>query len=117
VRGAIRQLAARSRPQRYTARIGPLRTDAERGFDRLRIRYELRECTVDLTDFSAEIVAARLGLPLNQVFKTLVTRGDPAGSVWLVPASHELEKALARVTGDPECRSRPSQGGSGPDGL
>jgi Cys-tRNA(Pro)/Cys-tRNA(Cys) deacylase len=47
-------------------------------------------------------VAASLGVPLNQVFKTLVARGDRRGiCLAVVPASHELDlKALARVTGD-----------------
>jgi Cys-tRNA(Pro)/Cys-tRNA(Cys) deacylase len=57
---------------------------------------------MDSEDFSAEIVAASLGLPLNQVFKTLVARGDRRGvCLALVPASHKLDlKALALVMGD-----------------
>jgi Cys-tRNA(Pro)/Cys-tRNA(Cys) deacylase len=79
-----------------------VKTNAARGLDRLRIRYELREYNVDSEGLSAEIVAASLGVPLNQVFKTLVARGDRRGiCLAVVPASHELDlKALARVTGD-----------------
>ena len=47
-------------------------------------------------------MAASLGQPLNQVFKTLVARGDRRGVCLApVPASHKLDlKALALVMGD-----------------
>jgi Cys-tRNA(Pro)/Cys-tRNA(Cys) deacylase len=47
-------------------------------------------------------VAGKIGLPAEQVFKTLVTRGDRNGvCLAVVPANMELdEKALARLTGD-----------------
>jgi Cys-tRNA(Pro)/Cys-tRNA(Cys) deacylase len=50
----------------------------------------------------AETVARQIGLPPEQVFKTLVTRGDRNGvCLAVVPANMELdEKALARLTGD-----------------
>jgi len=70
--------------------------------DSLGIAYELREYEVDPEDLSAETVARKIGLPLGQVFKTLVVRGD-RGGVYLavVPGDSELDgKALARATGD-----------------
>ena len=70
--------------------------------DSLGIAYELREYEVDPEDLSAETVARKIGLPLGQVFKTLVVRGD-RGGVYLavVPGDSELDgKALARTTGD-----------------
>ncbi|HWY76630.1 MAG TPA: Cys-tRNA(Pro) deacylase, partial [Verrucomicrobiae bacterium] len=47
-----------------------LKTNAARVLDKLGIRYELREYKVDPQDLSAEAVAAKIGLPPEQVFKT-----------------------------------------------
>jgi Cys-tRNA(Pro)/Cys-tRNA(Cys) deacylase len=66
------------------------------------IRYQLVEYQVDPDDLSAETVARKVGLPPEQVFKTLVVRGD-RGGVYLavIPGNQELDaKALARLTGD-----------------
>src|SRR5712671_183111 len=70
--------------------------------DRLGIRYELREYEVDPDNLSAENVAAKVNLPLDQVWKTLVARGDRTGVLFAVlPGSGSLDlKALARLTGD-----------------
>ena len=66
------------------------------------IRYELREYEVDPDDLAAETVAAKIGLPSEQVFKTLVARGDRNGAVMaVIPGDQELDlKALAGVTGE-----------------
>jgi len=66
------------------------------------VGYELREYEVDPDDLSAETVAAKIGLPAEQTFKTLVARGDRGGVyLALIPGNMELDaKALARVTGD-----------------
>ena len=66
------------------------------------IRYELREYEVDPDDLAAETVAAKIGLPPEQVFKTLVARGDRNGiCVAVIPGSAELDlKALAAASGD-----------------
>ena len=79
-----------------------MKTNAARLLDKLGIRYELREYEVDPADLDAESVARKIGLPPEQVFKTLVTRGDRTGICLAVaPATMELdEKALARLTGD-----------------
>jgi len=47
-------------------------------------------------------VAAKVGLPAEQVFKTLVARGDRTGVLMaVVPGDAELDlKALARLSGD-----------------
>ena len=51
-----------------------LQRDAARLLDQLGIRYELRAYEVDENDLAAETVAAKIGLPPEQVFKTLVAR-------------------------------------------
>lgn len=78
------------------------KTNAARLLDSLGIKYELREYEVDPDDLSAEIVAAKIGLPPDQVFKTLAVQGDRNGiSLAVIPANAELDfKALARQTGD-----------------
>ena len=79
-----------------------MKTNAVRVLDELKIRYELREYEVDPDDLSAESVAAKVGLPAEQVFKTLVARGDRNGvSLAVIPGNAELNlKALAKLTGD-----------------
>ena len=79
-----------------------MKTNAARLLDSLGIRYELREYEVDANDLAAETVAAKIGLPAEQVFKTLVLRGDRNGvCLAVVPGDAEVdEKALARLTGD-----------------
>ena len=79
-----------------------MKTNAVRQLEQLGIAYELREYAVDPDDLSAAKVAAAIGLPLEQVFKTLVVRGDRRGVVLaVVPGDQEFDfKALARLTGD-----------------
>ena len=57
------------------------KTNAVRLLDQMRISYELREYAVDPEDLAAETVAAKIGLPAEQVFKTLVARGDRNGNL------------------------------------
>ena len=77
-----------------------MKTNAMRILDTLGIQYEIREYEVDPDDLSAEKVAAAIGLPPEQVFKTLVARGDRHGVLMaVVPADAELDfKALARLS-------------------
>jgi Cys-tRNA(Pro)/Cys-tRNA(Cys) deacylase len=79
-----------------------VKTNAARVLDRLGIEYELREYEVDPDDLSAETVAAKVGIPPEQLFKTLAVRGDRNGIyLAVIPASEELDfKALAQRTGD-----------------
>jgi Cys-tRNA(Pro)/Cys-tRNA(Cys) deacylase len=78
------------------------KTNAARTLDRLGISYELREYEVDPDDLAAESVALKLGMPAEQVFKTLVARGDRNGvCLAVIPGDAQLDlKALARQTGD-----------------
>lgn len=79
-----------------------MKTNAARILDRLEIRYELRTYEVDLEDLSAETVAAKVGLPLDQVWKTLVARGDRNGvCLAVIAGSARLDlKALAKLSGN-----------------
>ncbi len=79
-----------------------MKTNAARALDRLGIAYEVRQYEVDPDDLGAEKVALGVGMPLDQVFKTLVARGDRSGTLLAVVAGDdELDlKALARLSGD-----------------
>jgi len=82
------------------------KTNAARLLDRMGIRYELRQYEADPNDLAAETVAAKIGLPPEQVFKTLVARGDRSkdrnGIVMaVIPGDQELNlKALAAAAGE-----------------
>jgi Cys-tRNA(Pro)/Cys-tRNA(Cys) deacylase len=79
-----------------------LKTNAARLLDSLNIAYEIREYRVDPDDLTAETVAAKVGMPPAQVFKTLVVRGDRNGVCFaVVPGDQQLDlKALAKLSGD-----------------
>ncbi len=78
----------------------PAKTNAARVLDRLSIAYELREYEVDPNDLSAETVAQKVAMPLDQVWKTLVCRGDRHGVCLAVLAgSARLDlKGLAKLS-------------------
>jgi Cys-tRNA(Pro)/Cys-tRNA(Cys) deacylase len=78
------------------------KTNAIRLLERLGVAFGLREYEVDPEDLAAESVARKVGLPAEQVFKTLVARGDKYGvCLAVVPGDAQLDlKALARATGD-----------------
>lgn len=78
------------------------KTNAARLLDALGIPYELRGYEVDPDDLAAESVALKIGMPAEQVFKTLVARGDRRGvCLAVIPGDAQLDlKTLARETGD-----------------
>jgi Cys-tRNA(Pro)/Cys-tRNA(Cys) deacylase len=78
------------------------KTNAARLLDQMGIHYQLREYEVDPDDLAAETVAAKIGLPPEQVFKTLVARGERTGtSMAVIPGDQELDlKALAAAAGE-----------------
>jgi Cys-tRNA(Pro)/Cys-tRNA(Cys) deacylase len=79
-----------------------VKTNAARLLDAQGIGYEVRAYAVDPDDLMAESVALKIGLPPEQVFKTLVARGDKNGICFaVVPGNQQLDlKALAQLTGD-----------------
>ncbi|MFO0722904.1 MAG: Cys-tRNA(Pro) deacylase [Myxococcota bacterium] len=79
-----------------------MKTNASRILDELGIAHELREYPVDLEDLRAETVAEKVGLPAEQVFKTLLLRGESSGPLFAVVAGDaELDlKALAKLSGN-----------------
>jgi Cys-tRNA(Pro)/Cys-tRNA(Cys) deacylase len=85
------------------------KTNAVRLLERLQISFELRPYEVDPEDLAAESVAAKIGMPADRVFKTLVARGDKRGiCLAVVPGDRELDpKALARASGDKKADTVP----------
>lgn len=78
------------------------KTNAARILDAAGVSYELREYAVDEEHLAAAQVAEAIGFPPEQVFKTLVARGDRSGvAMAVIPANAELDlKALAAASGN-----------------
>ncbi len=55
-----------------------MKTNGARFLESLGIAFELREYEVDPEDLSAISVAKKIGMPAEQVFKTLITTGVPS---------------------------------------
>lgn len=79
-----------------------VKTNAMRRLDELGIFYQTREYQVDSDDLTAESVAVKIQLPAEQVFKTLVVRGERNGPAFaIIPGDAELNlKALAKLAGE-----------------
>ena len=86
-----------------------MKTNAVRLLEEMGIAHELRAYEVDPDDLTAQTVAAKVGLPAEQVFKTLVVRGDRHGVCFaVVPGNCRLElKALGKLTGDRKVETVP----------
>ena len=86
-----------------------VKTNAMRVLDGLGVPYQVREYEVDPEDLSAGTVAAKIGLPAEQTFKTLVARGDRTGVLFaVIPGDSLLDlKALAHASGNRKADSVP----------
>lgn len=84
---------------------GIKKTNAARLLDSKKIAYELIPYVVDENDLSAIHVAAQLNEPIEQVFKTLVLKGDKTGHfVCVIPGNEEVDlKLAAKVSGNKNC--------------
>jgi Cys-tRNA(Pro)/Cys-tRNA(Cys) deacylase len=85
------------------------KTNAARLLDKAKIAYQLIPYEVDEMDLSAIHVAAMLNEPVEQVFKTLVLRGDKTGHfVCIIPGAEELDmKKAAKISGNKNCEMIP----------
>ncbi len=85
------------------------KTNAARLLDRAKIGYELVAYEVDEADLSAVHVAQQLNEPVEQVFKTLVLKGDRSGYfVCVIPGAEELDlKKAAKLSGNKSCEMIP----------
>lgn len=78
------------------------KTNAARLLDKMGLKYELIPYAVDENNLVADHVAAELGENIEQVFKTLVLRGDKTGIfVCVIPGNKEVNlKAAAKISGN-----------------
>ncbi len=83
----------------------PNKTNAARLLDKAGIAYELIPYRVDESDLSAIHVAETLNRPVEQLFKTLVLKGDKTGyMVCIIPGAMELNlKQAAKASGNKSC--------------
>ncbi len=81
------------------------KTNAARLLDKAKIAYDLIPYEVDESDLSTIHVADQLNEPVEQVFKTLVLKGDKTGYfVCVIPGAEELDlKKAAKVSGNKSC--------------
>ena len=81
------------------------KTNAARLLDAAGLAYELVPYSFTEEDLSAQHVAAELGEDIDQVFKTLVLRGDRNGCfVCVIPGDFEVDlKVAARISGNKSC--------------
>lgn len=85
------------------------KTNAARLLDKAKIEYNLITYEVDESDLSAVHVAEQLNEPIDQVFKTLVLKGDKTGFfVCVIPGDNEVDlKLAAKVSGNKSCQMIP----------
>lgn len=85
------------------------KTNVARLCDKDNIDYKLIPYEVDESDLSAVHVAEQLNEPVEQVFKTLVLKGDKIGYfVCIIPGAEELNlKIAAKISGNKSCEMIP----------
>jgi Cys-tRNA(Pro)/Cys-tRNA(Cys) deacylase len=78
-----------------------MKTNGARILESLGIDFALQEYEVDPDDLSALTVAKKIGMPPEQVFKTLLTTGGLNSYIFaVIPGDAELDfKKLARAAG------------------
>ena len=78
-----------------------MKTNGARFLESLGMAFELLEYEVDPDDLSAITVAKKIGMPPEQVFKTLLTTGGPGEYIFaVIPGNAELDfKKLAHAAG------------------
>lgn len=84
---------------------GTEKTNAARLLDAAGVEYSLVPYSWTEDDLSVQHVAAELGEDIDQVFKTLVLRGDRTGLfVCVIPGDFEVDlKVAARISGNKSC--------------
>ena len=80
----------------------PIKTNVLRHLDAAKIPYETREYDVSDENYDGTLVAAKVNLPAEMIYKTLVLTGDRTKYlVCVIPVEKELDlKAVARATGN-----------------
>lgn len=86
-----------------------VKTNAMRLLDGAKIKYRAIEYEYDENNLAGTLVADEVGLPYDQVFKTLVAKGEKRGFlVFCIPVNEELDlKKAAKVCGDKKIEMLP----------
>jgi len=86
-----------------------MKTRAMQILDDLGIKYEVKE--FEFGEVGTAEVVEKLGIPHEQVFKTLVTKGDRTGIILAcVPGHKQLDlKLLAHASGNKQCAMFPKE--------
>ena len=81
------------------------KTNVARLLDANKVTYQLIPYHVEESDLGVAHVAEQLGEPIEQVFKTIVLRGDKLGVlVAVIPGNAEVDlKKLAKESGNKSC--------------
>ena len=84
------------------SKIKTKKTNALRILDRNKVKYELQEYTYDPEALSIGVLSKLNGFPVEEIYKTLVLKGDKTGHlVAVIPGNKSLiMKQLARVSGN-----------------
>lgn len=79
-----------------------VKTNAMRLLEQANVNFTTIEYEVDEANLSGTHVAEQTGQPVEQVFKTLVTKGEKKGyMVFCIPVAEELNlKKAANIVGD-----------------
>ena len=79
-----------------------VKTNVLRHLDAMKIPYETREYPVEDGQFDGKLIAAKVDLPAEMIYKTLVLTGDRQSHlVCVIPVEKELDlKAVARASGN-----------------
>ena len=79
-----------------------IKTNVLRHLDAAKIPYETREYDVSDENYDGKLVSAKVGLPAEMIYKTLVLTGDKLKYlVCVIPVEKELDlKAVARASGN-----------------
>ncbi len=82
-----------------------VKTNAMRLLSAADIAFDSKEYIVDENDLSGTHIALQLGQPFEQVFKTLVLKGERTGYlVCCIPVNEELDlKKVSKAVGDKKC--------------
>lgn len=89
--------------------VKKIKTNVARLLEKQGVTFELVPYEVDESDLGAEHVAEQLGESVEQVYKTIVLRGDKTGClVGIVPANCEIDlKKMAKASGNKKCEPLP----------
>ncbi len=75
-----------------------IKTNTMRLLDSAKISYRTHEYEFDNDNFSTDTIAEQTGMAEDEIFKTLVTKGDKTGiNIFCIPINSELDLKKAAI--------------------